>query len=257
MGEKVFVGVDEYDAPANACLFERAEEQSKYLNVTAWFKTQLFSVLKSACSDVVEKYWLTGVLPVFRDGISPLSQTVIISRMEYFNSCCGLTEDEVRIITSDYLTSTHADDDISTVIQDMKMWYGGYRFCPPTSASSVLYNPHAVFAHLSAVGLGSRPQDQFSSTHSDNALKAISKRGDVSVDDFLPLLSSELGTEMATAFGVDDVQQVGHRASITWGLLYHYGVITQSEKDGFLVIPNRSMRILVCPCRWQSRVAIF
>jgi hypothetical protein len=74
---------------------------------------------------VVHKYWLTGVLPAFRDGISPLTATEDISMWPEYNNACGLTEDKVRTIAKAYLSG----DELEQELQTINSWYGGYKFC--------------------------------------------------------------------------------------------------------------------------------
>jgi hypothetical protein len=250
MGEKLFVGVDEFDSPANGCLLENTEDRSNYARVAELFKTQFFAIMKSGCHNVIKKYWLTGIVPMFRDGISPLHATSIISNLPQYNGCCGFTEDEVQIITTNYLPK-HSEDDLATAMQDMKLWYSGYRFCPAEcGSSSTLYNTQWVFDHLRAVEQQMWSANQHSTGHAANVLNAVSTHGDVTVDDFVPLLSGRLQTRIATEFGADDVQQLGHRPDVTWGLLTYYGVITQDDERNGVKIPNRRVQVLVCLCRW-------
>lgn len=110
--EKLFVGVDEYDAPANSALF--SSEPGLYERVADLFKSQFFSIIKNAVSEhIIIKYWLTGVLPAFRDGISPLTALNIISFQPQCHRLCGLTDAEVQSITQVYLGPGCTSDDIT------------------------------------------------------------------------------------------------------------------------------------------------
>ena len=67
-------------------------------------KTGFFAIMKQACArGLVQKYWLTGVLPAFRDAISPLIESKVISTLPEYNGLCGLTDAEVRTIAKTYL----------------------------------------------------------------------------------------------------------------------------------------------------------
>jgi hypothetical protein len=261
--EKLFVGVDEYDSAANNHFFSTDPQRMHYDSMAGFFKTQFFAVMKRASGDVVSKYWLTGVLPVLNDYFSPLSATSSISRLPQYNGICGLTEDEVHTIAKHYLASTHSSDDLLAEVRDMKAWYGGYLFCPPgyVSSSSELYNPHSVFTHLRAARdrVGAQLRDQDNNIHSKSAsvIKAISNKGDVTTSDLLLLLAGELRTDMATDFGRDEALQVGTSARVTWGLLYHFGVVTQSEESYRLRLPNRSMDKFVTSRLQPSLCVIF
>jgi hypothetical protein len=144
--------------------------------VAEFFKTQFFAIIKQATGMVVQKYWLTGVLPAFRDGISPLTATSVISMLPKFNGVRGLTDDEVRSIATTYLASTHRGADLERELQDMKRWYNGYKFSVSHDNSApTLYNPQLVFTHLRRLRGKSRvePIDEANSTHSANVLEAI------------------------------------------------------------------------------------
>jgi hypothetical protein len=124
--------------------------------VAELFKTRFFAVIKRACGYAVAKYWLTGVLPAFRDGISPLSATDVISAQSEYHGLCGLTEAEVRSVVTACLP-TFTDADLEDILARMKDWLGGYRFCPDgpgTSSLPLLYNPQLLFSHLRTITHG-------------------------------------------------------------------------------------------------------
>ncbi|PVG04789.1 DUF1703-domain-containing protein [Serendipita vermifera] len=100
--ERLFVGVDNYDSPVRSVtIFE--ESNMQYRNAANFLKTRFFSYMKRA-THVVSKYWITGILPVFREEPSPLNATQIISNMPAFNGACGLNDTEVRQIAESYLS---------------------------------------------------------------------------------------------------------------------------------------------------------
>ncbi|KAG0271345.1 hypothetical protein BGZ96_005848, partial [Linnemannia gamsii] len=88
-GQSIFVGVDEYDAPANNSAFAGGNTGlgSHILDrvqlIESFFKENFFAILKEGCSTlsdygaVISKYFLTGVTPAFRAGISPLTAAAI------------------------------------------------------------------------------------------------------------------------------------------------------------------------------------
>jgi hypothetical protein len=101
--EKLFVGVDEYDAPANTILFE--SDRAHYRWLAGLFNASFFAIMKNAAYTIVERYWTTGVLPVFRDGFSSLDGIQIISNKPGYNGVFDFTETEVQEITRSYLSS--------------------------------------------------------------------------------------------------------------------------------------------------------
>jgi hypothetical protein len=250
---KLFVGVDEYDAPANLCLFSGdLGRHAAYPAVAELFKTHFFAVMKQACGRVVEKYWLTGVLPVFRDGISPLSATDVISSKPQFHGLCGLTDGEVDTILKAYLSSTYNDSQLKEAMARMKEWYNGYRFCPdhiPTSSKlPSLYNPQLVFSHLRALAQGTQSEallEEANSTHCATVLNAIRCDGPINFNDiFLDVLSGQLVADVMPYFGVDNVKEIGADPVITWTILYYFGVFTHGP-GRTLQLPNATMKYLV------------
>jgi Predicted AAA-ATPase len=214
------------------------------------FKARFFAIIKQQMGFSIQKYWLTGVLPAFRDGISPLSATKSISMSPRYNAACGLTEDEVRTIAKAYLASTHDETQLDKELEIMKRWFSGHRFSPSGDGANVslLYNPQLVFTRLETVSLQAGyvyPDPEFSLTHIASTLNAIKEEGDLNGYDLLPLLSGNLRANIAHEFGVPEVKLIGRSADSTWTLLYYFGIITHGQgKD--LGIPNLTMRRLVC-----------
>ena len=208
--EKLFVGVDEYDAPINSCLFSTSNAPESHLEDMAdLFKTEFFTVMKRACGNVIKKYWLTGVLPVFREGNSPLTTTEIISMQPQFRGVCGLTEKEVQTIAENYLCPRFTPDELLRALQEMKRGYNGYQFSPQgMNTPETLYNPQLVFIHLHNLllcGSAVHPVDDANATHCDTVLKAIKTGGDVTVHDLLTLMSGNVRATVMTEFGVSEL----------------------------------------------------
>jgi hypothetical protein len=182
--EHLFVGVDEYDAPANAALLSSPEQ---YKKVAELFSTNFFAVIKDSVEDdIIVKYWLTGVLPNFRDGTSPLMATRIISDNPEYHGLCGLTDAEVRIITAAYLGPTVVDN----AMKVLQKKYNGYQFCLPDKVTQeTLYNPQLVFSHLMDMRSRERsnhePKDETDIMHSNNVTQALPQKGDVSTKRIL------------------------------------------------------------------------
>ncbi|KAF8968413.1 hypothetical protein BGZ46_010885 [Entomortierella lignicola] len=113
----LFVGVDEYDSPANNSAFAGGNtglERGVLDNVQhieQFFKEKLFSVLKVGCSTpsmngygvVINKYFLTDLTPAFRAGINPLTAASIISNQPSLQGICGFSKSEVKAIVKYYI----------------------------------------------------------------------------------------------------------------------------------------------------------
>ena len=115
-GHSLFVGVDEYDAPANNIVFTGntstiRDTIAKVTEIEQFFKLNFFAPLKEACGNlstggqnaIISKYFLTGVTPAFRSGISPLTAVSIVSHYRKLHGMCGFTDKEVKAIVQYYL----------------------------------------------------------------------------------------------------------------------------------------------------------
>lgn len=249
-GEKLFVGVDEYDAPGNSALF--SPDQGRFHRIADLFKTQFFAIIKQATStNIILKYWITGVLPVFRDGISPLAATEILSYNAEYHGLCGLTDSEVQTIARTFLSPRLESQAVEDAVETLRKWYNGYLFSPPQSGARLdtLYNPQLVFTHLQALADRNDlyPEDEIQAPHIVRVLDAIPNDDNGSFAEMLlQVASGELEANIQHEFGVEEVRQVGSNAQITWNLLYFFGVFTRVEKAGFLKLSNETMRHAVC-----------
>lgn len=223
--------------------------------------------MKQSMGSVVKKYWLTGVLPAFRDGISPLLAASDISHKPEYSGLCGLTEDKVRAIATEYLGSP-VPDKLGLVQQELKRWYNGYQFCSSRGSGqlSTLYNPQHVFNYLrDRHGKNdiSSPVEDDSTTHIASVLSAMGASRELNFTDFfLSVLSENLQATIQTGFGAPEVEQIGRRPDITYTILYYFGVLTRSANLTTLKVPNATMSRLVCfmfyiyiplPCRFNIR----
>jgi hypothetical protein len=185
-------------------------------------------------------------LPVFRDGINPLIATDDISTLPQYNNLCGFTDTEVKAITMAFLGSSYSEDQIAQELHTMKRWYNGYTFCAAADRPEKLYNPQLIFTHLRGVlaGRQTQPHEEVNAVHSASILQAIPTDGVFSALDLFPLLSGTLSFRLLTEFGAPEIKNIGHDASITWTLLYYFGVITHGENSCWRV-PNVTMHHLV------------
>jgi hypothetical protein len=191
-GEKLFVGVDEYDAPTHAILFPPKEE--RYEDVAEFFKTQFFAVMKQATSTVIHKYWVTGVLPVFREAASPLAAITIIPNAPGYNGLCGFTDAEVRAIAQSYL-SAYQPRELETALNTMKKWYSGYKFFRGKAEAEAesLQNPELIFNHLRDLAskeLQVAPLEEIGALHMSRVLAALPDIGEVPfLDTYVRVIS--------------------------------------------------------------------
>jgi len=275
----MFVGIDEYDAPVNSVVFVGSSYETNLIRITKvnaiedFFKMNLFSNFKEAVGDgptgCVSKYFLTGVLPAFRSGMSPLTATNIISESPKYHGICGFTEKQVETITRAYLDQGSGDPNskdsgsqdqssleqvISGACWAMKRYYNGYSFTTLGNEER-LYNPLLVHYYLSMIKEGEvvANPEQSPAVHAVNLLKLIADTGRFSSDDIIELmmvgsLPVTGGVQNEFSF-IDVMQQVGKDRSATLSLLFHLGILTHAGKAGQpyqLRIPNEVMKMNVC-----------
>jgi Predicted AAA-ATPase len=196
------------------------------------------------------KYWLTGVLPAFRDGISPLTAVNIISDKPKYHGLCGLTEVEVEAITKAYLGPESTAEDISKALHTLRRWYNGYRFSPPLSEGlNSLYNPQLVFTHLRHLQddkkdkHGFEPKDEIEAIHTATV---IPNDGNLSFKNtFLRVASGSLSPEVRHQISAREFHQRDSNPWLTQTLLYFFGVFTHDKNMKCLTLPNMTMKTLV------------
>jgi hypothetical protein len=244
---KLFVGVDEYDAPANACLLSLDDRQkSNFLPIKDLFYAHFFSIMKGAMGRPVYKYWITGVLPAFRDSLSPLSTAIIISSLPQYHALCGFTVEEVETIASAYLRPRDNDNGLEGLMCQMKKWYNGYMFCPQSSTIPRLFNPQLVFTHLRAMSPDANyvdPGTEPNSSPSSVVLNILTQSG-MTDENLYSLLSGALSVTISHDFGHQEIERLGQDPGITWSLLYYVGLITH-DGGSRMRISKAAMRSLV------------
>ncbi|KAF9368308.1 hypothetical protein BGX21_006659, partial [Mortierella sp. AD011] len=177
--QSIFVGVDEYDAPVNNSVFAGGNTGlgrgvlDNVQHIESFFKENLFSILKEGCSItslneygvVISKYFLTGVTPAFRAGISPLTSAAIISNKPSLQGICGFSETEVTAIVKHYLRLN--GQEAEPLLHSIRRLYNGYCFAltdygESSSRLPLVYNPHLVFHYLSnfqSEGFVAKPEE--------------------------------------------------------------------------------------------------
>jgi hypothetical protein len=218
-------------------------------------KSEFFAVIKQHCGKSVAKYWLTGVLPAFRDGISPLTATQLISFHEQYQSLCGFTQEDVEAIVIRALRDFPESERTST-LASLRRWYNGYMFSSTSSGSKniPLYNPQLVFVHLKNTISGPAPAsyiDEANAVHTSRVLSVVGETGPVTIHTLIDMLSSKANAHILNELSFDELMQEQEMRSkdVTWSLLYYLGIVSFFEDSGrhSLRAPNGTMVRLVSP----------
>ena len=222
-----------------------------------------FTIIKNLiATNIIVKYWLTGVLPAFRDGISPLTATTILSTQPKFHGLCGFMHAEVQIIAQTYISSSPElqSYDIDAVMHTLWQWHSGYCFCGKshTPIASV-YNPQYVFLHLQGLSDSKsiEPHKEIEAPHTNKVLDAIDESTFPEI--FLLTISSKLDAPIHYHIPPAAVQSTSSIASLAPSLLYFFGILTfagsaeidssaksDSDSETFLGVPNKTMQQVVC-----------
>ncbi|CAG8673031.1 697_t:CDS:2, partial [Paraglomus brasilianum] len=213
-----------------------------------------FAVLKegcgtiSDCGAVISKYFMTGVTPAFRKGMSPLHEAQIISGNVELHGICGFTEEEVTTLVQHYLHKDKHEAD--KIVYSMRRLYNGYYFANTAYDESnpqppLLYNPQLVFHYIrtyESSGVVTVP-NEYTSVHSMHILRSIADSRGFSVDDLIQLIiSGSVETKTVNEFGYIDLLSLGKDRNLTWSLLLYLGILTHSPREGHLRIPNNVIK---------------
>ncbi|MEN9610466.1 MAG: hypothetical protein RLZZ628_1280 [Bacteroidota bacterium] len=143
---KIYVLIDEYDHFANELIsfnfpyFSQAVSQNGFVR-------KFYEVLKIATWDsTIDRIFITGVSPITMDSMtSGFNIASNITLKHRFHDMMGFTESEVRKLMQ---LIEVPENQLDSVMNDLRLWYDGYRF--EGDIPHHLYNPNMVlyFAQL-------------------------------------------------------------------------------------------------------------
>ena len=233
-GQRLFLLIDEYDAPLHA-----AWQYGYWEEAVSFFRGFLSGGLKD--NPHLQKGVLTGILKVSKEGIfsglNHLQTASILS--DKLVDRFGFTEDEVQALAEGAGRSADLDA--------MRHWYNGYTF--GAAQRTLLYNPWSILNYLDEPGLGPRP---FWRNTSDNALiRDLMARHAAHVAPHVGQLLN--GHTLSTQLDENvPVQHLHDQPLSILGLLTFSGYLTvdavAANDDGAfdctLRIPNREVRTI-------------
>ena len=171
-GEKAIILIDEYDVP-----LENAHFNGFYEEMAGFIRSLFEAALKT--NPFLEFGVITGCLRITREsifiGLNNLKINSILCGQydEYF----GFTPEETQQLLTDYgrLDKFHT----------VKEWYDGYRF-----GETEVYNPWNVinFLDASSENAGVIPSPYWANTSSNDIVKSLVERADISVKGELEIL---------------------------------------------------------------------
>ncbi len=134
LGKSIYVIIDEYDHFANN-LLSQGKTLFKDMVKTDGYVRPFYEALKIGAESVVDRIFITGVLPVLLDSLtSGFNIGTNLSTDLYFNEIFGFTQAEIEPILE------HLEEGVSR--EDIRTYYDGYRFSP--HAEKTVYNSDMV-----------------------------------------------------------------------------------------------------------------
>jgi hypothetical protein len=212
------------------------------------FKTQFFAIVRQHLG-VVQKCWITGVLPVSLNSISPLLFTTDISASPMYHGLCGFTDREVQVIARTYLSLGTDSKDLIQLSHQLKQSYGGHRFGTGSSVD-FLHNPHHICSYLRTVAQEKSvivSCELSAAVHSQMISRVFSITGKFSLPELFTSLCGELQARILPCIGPAEMESLGSQSDVVWSLLYYnFGIVARGFGERDLSIPNTTMRHLVC-----------
>jgi Predicted AAA-ATPase len=224
--------------------------------VETFFKANLFAPLKRGYNDpdvgCISKYFITGVLPAFRGGLSPLTAITMLSNKRGFHGICGLDDEQVKVLTRAYLQDKLDDKLLDDLCDDLRKFYGGYCFASGGDLKR-LHNPNFIYEYLFQYDPRQKERDEVgntTSTHSAKILKLVADTGAFSVADIVELRVKgyvELKEALMSDFTfIDLLCLTGKDNHLTFSLLMYIGALSYGVQPQVLLIPNEVSKEMVC-----------
>ncbi len=223
--KKVFLLIDEYDAPAHAAYIG-----NYYDLLIAFLRNWLSGGLKD--NIYLEKGLLTGILRIAKESIFSGANNITIFTIldEEFQDKFGLLESEVIKLLEDY--------DLLDNLSDIRKWYNGYRI----GSCQKIYNPWSVLNCIMKKGLLA----PYWVNTSDNALmkQLITEGTDDLKADIEELLRG--GIVQKTIEEGIIFPDLKKNADTIWSLLLFSGYLTIASTPSYgtpcqLKIPNKEV----------------
>ncbi|MCS7027337.1 MAG: ATP-binding protein [Bacteroidia bacterium] len=144
--EKIYLLFDEYDHFTNDILYRSWNEFVESVSKQGYIR-KFYEVIKSATQQgVVDRLFITGVSSLTLDALtSGFNILTDLTHSLEFETMLGFTEKEVQQLVE----LTTKDKTLQAkILQEMKEWYNGYRFCE--TSHQTLYNSDMVLYYLKA-----------------------------------------------------------------------------------------------------------
>ena len=233
-GQKTVIIIDEYDVP-----LDKAFQNGYYNEMVSLIRGIFGQALKT--NEYLQFAVLTGCLRISKESIfTGLNNFKILSIADArFDEQFGFTDDEVRLLLSNY--------DLSSHIEEVKEWYDGYHF-----GNADVYCPWDVINHVDNLKADdkARPQAYWINSSSNSLVKRLINIADLSTKDEIERLIAGEAIEKAICLELT-YDEIDNNIDNIWSVLYTTGYLTKvgevkmadSESYAYkLIIPNKEVR---------------
>ncbi len=233
-GQKTVIIIDEYDVP-----LDKAFHNGYYNEMVSLIRGIFGQALKT--NEYLQFAVLTGCLRISKESIfTGLNNFKILSIADArFDEQFGFTDDEVRLLLSNYGLSSH--------IEEVKEWYDGYHF-----GNADVYCPWDVINHVDNLKADdkARPQAYWINSSSNSLVKRLINIADLSTKDEIERLIAGEAIEKAICLELT-YDEIDNNIDNIWSVLYTTGYLTKvgevkmadSESYAYkLIIPNKEVR---------------
>ena len=233
-GQKTVIIIDEYDVP-----LDKAFQNGYYNEMVSLIRGIFGQALKT--NEYLQFAVLTGCLRISKESIfTGLNNFKILSIADArFDEQFGFTDDEVRLLLSNYGLSSH--------IEEVKEWYDGYHF-----GNADVYCPWDVINHVDNLKADdkARPRSYWINRSSNSLLKRLINISDLSTKYEIERLIAGEAIEKAICLELT-YDEIDNNIDNIWSVLYTTGYLTKvgevkmadSESYAYkLIIPNKEVR---------------
>lgn len=240
--KKIYVIIDEYDSFANELREINKEEPKKFISknnkVRIWYE-----VLKEGTESIVDRIFMTGVVPVTLDGLtSGFNISRDITKDGRFNEALGFNKEELTDIMNNQELEIMEQQEILSV---MKEYYGGYKFS--VGSENYMYNPAMCIYFLSnyieSRKIPERPVNENITNDYTQFAKILDLYQGGAKQEIIEDALTEKGVICELTEKFNSELEFNQKDLIS--MLYYLGYLTISERIicfPKLTIPNRVMR---------------
>ncbi|WP_020395846.1 AAA family ATPase [Thiolinea disciformis] len=247
-GYQLYLLIDEYDNFANEILMHNQGDKVRYsaLLEGEGILKSLFKVIKARASQgSIARVFITGVSPVvMSDMTSGYNVSKNISLEDEFNILCGMTETELNTLVKPVLHTCQKEAAQPSVMDTLRQFYNGYRFSYDLNAPRI-YNPILCFHFLQAYQKSCAAPRQMLDGNlamDKGRIRYIAglAGGQAVIDRLLDEENPSTLNELASDFGIGNLERVQQDADYMLSLLYYFGVVTL---DGVNEVGRLSLKI--------------